>query len=447
MIRLMLLLLGADAIRRRWRSMLLGGGLWCAIGLFIFGDALDNLPLIPVHDFGYLLLIEALFTLLACSGLSGMTRQLRLAKGCLLLLVGGLTIDAPWRSDVVLALLLGGLFGLDGAMKIATARLIRFPGWRATEGAGFLSLLLAIATLEPWPTWYVGTIGCNIGIALVLSGLAIVRLALRVRRMAPSAPISSLLLAGFAPWDTAAGAELFAIDGSAAPCEMVVHVWTPAGAAATVRRPVIDRYIAAVDTSGTISTGHAALELPPDLYISHYPAVDIDRSPDDFARLLRATAENDVPGRFLPSYSAEATQWCEANAHVRFRDFDARRLRAFWADYQMVKTYNLTKRNCSSAVAQALDAALEGRLAHRRPRWSTLLGAALSPELWVASLLRKRAESMAWTPGLVLDYARALSAVIDPPSIGWTTLLRLALRRRRRHAKPASTARPTDVAR
>jgi hypothetical protein len=59
---------------------------------------------------------------------------------------------------------------------------------------------------------------------------------------------------------------------------------------------VIDRYIAAVGMQGVISTGHAALEIQPDLYISLYPAEEIDRSPDQFARLLRATADNDVKG-------------------------------------------------------------------------------------------------------------------------------------------------------
>ena len=71
-------------------------------------------------------------------------------------------------------------------------------------------------------------------------------------------------------------------------------------------RPLLDRYIAAVDAKGAISTGHAALELPPDMYISHYPAVEIDHSPTDFFHLFRATPDNDVPGRFQPSYAVES---------------------------------------------------------------------------------------------------------------------------------------------
>ncbi len=34
---------------------------------------------------------------------------------------------------------------------------------------------------------------------------------------------------------------------------------------------------------------------------------------------------------------------------------------------------------------------------------------------------------MAWTPGLVLDYARALSVLADPRPAGWITTIRRAL--------------------
>jgi hypothetical protein len=52
-----------------------------------------------------------------------------------------------------------------------------------------------------------------------------------------------------------------------------------------------------------------------------------------------------------------------------------------------------------------------------------------TPEWWVAAQLRKRATTMAWTPGLTLDYARALSMLADPRPSGWVKMTRLALRR------------------
>ena len=171
-----------------------------------------------------------------------------------------------------------------------------------------------------------------------------------------------------------------------------------------------------------ISTGHAALETPEGIYISLYPAVEIDRSPDDFGRLLRATADNDVPGLFQPDYATEAQAWCPSTTRVRIRNYDPLRLQAFWQRYRRNTTYNLTHRNCSSTVAHALEAALEGavgRLHGDRAGWRGLLRVLVTPELWVAAQIRKRAVTMAWTPGLALDYARALSMLADPRPFAW----------------------------
>jgi uncharacterized membrane protein HdeD (DUF308 family) len=424
MIRLYLLLLGSEAVRRRWQTLAVMGTVWCAIGVFLFIDSLDAVTLIPIHDFGWFLLIEGAITLVAASGLAGSPFVLRLFKAIAVIVIGLLMVDSPFRSDVALAIILGIVFAADGALKIVSARVVRFPGWKMTQAAGAVMLLLAIATLQPLPTWYVGTIGCNVGLLLTLSGLKIIYLANRLRTLPPDAPLSSLLSPGRLAWSC----NEHCCGHSHSPTDLVVHVWTPIGSIKDAqRRPVIDRYIAAVDSGGVVSTGHAALELAPDVYISHYPDAEIDRSPDAFGRVLRATPDNNVAGRFQPSYEEEAAGWCESTAQVRFTVFDASRLRAFWAAYRLDPTYNLTRRNCSSAVALALDAALEGVLARRVPRRTTgLLRAIISPELWVASLLRARAETMAWTPGLVLDYARSLAGVIEPPPVGWLVLLREA---------------------
>lgn len=77
-------------------------------------------------------------------------------------------------------------------------------------------------------------------------------------------------------------------------------------------------------------------------------------------------------------------------------------------------TYNLKYRNCSSSVSRALEAAIEGASARV---WGGLGGGRpflrgmTAPELWVAAQLRERAATMAWTPGLTLDYARRPASV------------------------------------
>lgn len=421
MIRLLLLLLGSEIVQRQWRWLAALGAIWALVGLAILIDALDGSTVIRPHYFGYLLLLEGLVAL-AASFLAPARRSYRLMQAAFLIVPAFVIVMQPPQGNFIIAMLLGTVLLVDGCFRIASAHVIRFRGWRLAIIGGLVEILFAIGTLQPWPTWYEGTIGCNIGALLIVSGLGTVMLARRLRLLPADTPISTLFATRSAPYAAFAREQ-----GQAVPGELVVHVWTPAGSlGAQARRPLVDRYVAAIDQKGTISTGHAALELPPDLYISHYPAVEIERSPESFGRVLNAGGENDVPGRFLPSYREEAAGWCEATEHVRFTRFDAQRLRAFWLHYSANQTYNLTNRNCSSAVAHALDVALEGALGRSAAPWRASLAALVTPELWAAGVLRRRAEAMAWTPGLVLDYARLLQIVVEPAPAG---ALSLRLRR------------------
>ncbi|MET0706662.1 MAG: DUF308 domain-containing protein [Tardiphaga sp.] len=428
MIRLVLLLLGAELVQRRWRVLLAIGLLWAGLGIAIMIDAFDGSIKVRPHYFGYLLLLEGIVSLFAAL-LAEKRRRHQFAKALVLIVPALVIIAQPRHSNLLIAMLLGGVLFLDGAARIFSAWVVRFHAWRMAIVAGIVEVLLAITTLEPWPTWYEGTIGFNIGALLIVSGWSTMLLANRLRRLPPDAPISALM-GGALP--AARWRQELADKGSVD--DLVVHVWTPTGPARSARRrPLVDRYIAAVDANGTVSTGHAALELAPDVYVSHYPAVEIDRAPDEFGRVLRAGVENDLPGRFQPSYAEEAAGWCEATEHVRFTRIDRARVRQFWRSYQADTTYNLTSRNCSTAVARALDAALEGVLGKAGRPWRALLQAVVTPELWVAGVLRRRAEAMAWTPGLVLDYARLLQVVVEPAparaSKTWSRLRRLSLRR------------------
>jgi hypothetical protein len=108
---------------------------------------------------------------------------------------------------------------------------------------------------------------------------------------------------------------------------------------------------------------------------------------------------------------------------VRFRRYSPYYLQVFWNGYCQDDTYNFTHRNCSSVVVQAVDAALEGVFADK-PFWRTLLQLALHPDMWLASSVRVRAESLAWSPGLALDYVQAVRRVTDPRYDLRTNLLR-----------------------
>ncbi len=447
MVRLVMILLGVDYLRTRWRSLRLVGCISALLGVFVFIDALDNALYFPITPFALLLLLEGLATLaVAWTGMGGQ-RTLRYVKGIAFATAAALILVGHEHGNFILSMIFGTLFFADGLLQIVSANVVRYRTWRLAMIGGGVEIALAIFFYQPYPTHYVGTVPYCLGLGLIFGGWNMLLLSTRVRRLAsnPAAAASPGLAAKDSAADAgiAAASELAASrviahewDGPPAADEaaLTVHVWTPVGSAKgeARRQPIVDRYIAAVDRNGVISTGHAALESPEGIYISLYPGVEIDRSPDDFARLLRATRENDVPGLFQPDYATESKAWCASTVQVRIRNYDPVRLRRFWDTYRQDTTYNLTHRNCSSTVSRALEAAIEGASARvwgGLGGWRPFLRVIATPELWVAAQVRKRAATMAWTPGLTLDYARALSMLADPRPSGWVKMARLALRR------------------
>nr|WP_315446102.1 DUF308 domain-containing protein [uncultured Pseudomonas sp.] len=404
MVRLSMVLLGNDFVRKRWSALALTGIVWGAAGVAIFIDALDGVLYFPLHVFGYLLLLEALIILLVPAPQTGTATAtaLRKVRGLAFLILGLLIVDRQHAASLILAVLCGVAFLLDGGFRLAAAVVVRFVGWQVSLLTGLFEIGFGLFILEPYPTLYKGTVPFCIGMSLFLSGGALLRQSLRFKNW--QSPLSP-----------------FSVSAPAPSTALVIHVWTPSGTVddTLVRNRLLNRYIAAVDINGVISAGHAALACGPDIYISHYPLDDIDRSAGDFVRLLRATPNNDVAGRFLPDYAGEVADWCPSSVQVSFAHYDARRLAAFWADYRQNTTYNLTSRNCSSAVAHSLEAALEGAMNRGQSSMLDFARIITSPEFWVAAQVRKRAEAMAWTPGLVLDYARALHAAIEPAPPGW----------------------------
>ncbi|SAK76021.1 HdeD family acid-resistance protein [Caballeronia ptereochthonis] len=438
MVRLVMILLGVDYLRTRWRTVLTLGLLSIALGAVVFTDALDGALYFPIMPFALLMLLEGLATLaVAWTGMGGQ-RTLRYVKGTTFCLSAMLVLIGGEHGNFALSLIFGTLFLVDGTLQIISARVVRFRRWRLATAGGVLEIAIAIFFYQPYPDHYAGTVAYCVAFGLFFGGWNMILLATRVRRMAANPAVEGAAKAAMqnANDSTHAPPAVAGVvfDGPPAPDEaaLTVHVWTPVGSARAQprRQLIVDRYIAAVDRNGTISTGHAALETPEGVYISLYPAIEIDRSPNEFSRTLRATRENDVPGLFQPDYATESRTWCPSTQQVRIRNYDPERLARFWDAYRRDTTYNLTYRNCSSSVARALEAAIEGASARvwgKGGGWKPLVRIMATPELWVAAQVRKRAATMAWTPGLTLDYARALSMLADPRPSGWVKMARIAV--------------------
>ncbi|MCB4769783.1 protease [Ancylobacter sp. Lp-2] len=412
MIEVLMLLIGARAIRDKWWVVGIIGLVWLAMGSAILINALSDEWRIPAHWFTVPLLLDAAASLTAGFGSTGTRRALRFSKAGIMVAISLLIIIRPWGSDMFIGFLVGTFLVTDASFRAASAWVVRFPSWRRSLVAAGIEFLLGLWSFLPWPTGWRGEVGEDVGTLLIVTAYGLLVTAGRIRRLPKGMPVARILSEGWPRGRAPAVPE----QDPAAPMvgTLTVHVWTPTGDLVGLGRGIA-RYVAALDEHGVISTGHAALEAGPDVYISHYPAVEIDRDGSQFTRVLRATRENDVPGKFQPSYAFESAEWCPSSWRVELTGLDVGALRAFWASYRENTTYNLTNRNCSSSVAKALDAAIEGLFAQEvRSPWF-LVRLLMLPEFWAAGVIRRRAELMAWTPGLVLDYARALSAIVELP--------------------------------
>lgn len=426
MIQIALLLFGAEFVRSKAKVIGSIGLLWGLMGLGVLIDGMDGVLYFPMKAFGILLLLESLVTLSVASSGIGAQKAVLFFKGGVCFFVSLLILANKTYSNLLLAIIFGFSYFIFGLLVITSAFVVRYPQWRLSAVTGTARVIFALLLFTPYPVGYQSTVSFFIGSLMLVSGISALRVARRASLLVRGTSSFELLTPTVPALDltqtAAVTPELAQASVSTLTHELlVVHIWTPEGTAENtpLPRPIINRYIAAVDSQGVISTGHAALELLPSIYISLYPASDIDRSPSEFFRILKATKDNDVPGTFLTDYKKEAADWCESDRKIVFKRYNSGALEDFWKSYSLDKSYNLTYRNCSSSVAYALEASLDGVLAIRSERWRDCLRTLFMPELWIAARVRKRALTMAWTPGLVMDYARALQAIVHPAPQSW----------------------------
>jgi uncharacterized membrane protein HdeD (DUF308 family) len=417
MVHLALLLIGAKALQPHWRTLVALGVFCMAFGAVLVADVWNGVDIFTIDVVGAVLFFYGLIDLGAALFIGARRSSAAIVRGLVFMVCGFLAYNFPADRNLGATVILGTAFALDGALRILTAVTVRFHTWRWALAGAIGELILAVLVFADWPLHHHLTAPFCLGLAVAMTGLAFFRIGRQLRHLPPGASVTALPLFSHLNWH--ARTPLPNPD-SAAPwshaAPLTVYVWTPTGSALDpLRRPLVDRYVAAVDRKGVISTGHSALDCPPELYVSHYPGVEIDHSPTDFTHMLRATSENDIRGRFLPSHEAEVADWCPPDRHIEFHRYNRNALRQFWSDYSRDDTYNLTRRNCSSTVVMALDAAIEGVFSHERPG-PRLLRLFLDPNMYLLALLRGRAESMTWTPGLVLDYAARLQAVTQRAS-------------------------------
>lgn len=427
MIRLILLLLGARPLRTYW-WVFAALSLPCVVlGVVFISNMFGPAIIVTTDIIGVLFVLEGAVRLFALAAIGFPNATVPVLKALGFFALGFMAIDIPWDNNIVATIVLGGALIVDGLFRWAAAIVIRSVRWRHAIVVGLIEIVVGATIWAPWPVPYRQSFPFFIGVALLAAAWSLARLGLQLRRLKPGASVTELPLFAGPNWH-ARGLLHPSQEAAAWHDEegLTVHVWTPVGSAINPqRRFLIDRYIAAVDQGGVISTGHAAMSVEPDIYISLCPADDMDHSPDEFGRLLRAGPENDVPGRFRPSLEEECASWRAPDREVVFSRYNAAAVHAFLADYQAKPIYNLTSRNCSSTVALSLDAAVEGALGREKP-FKHLFLLLVDPAMWLLALWRARAEAMTWTPGLILDYAQTLQHILEGRREKWLVRLREA---------------------
>ena len=221
-------------------------------------------------------------------------------------------------------MIFGLLFLVDGLMQCIAAYVVRYARWRYVFASGVAEILLAI--------FFFSALSHALrGHRAVLRGPVPGLLRLQAAGACtprPHAGANPGLVVNARPdfMPTAsAGPAQTVFDGPPLESEraLTVHVWTPSGSAKAQTRNylMLNCYIAAVDVNGVISTGHAALESPEGVYVSLYPAQEIDRSPEQFgaaARHGRERRAGRVPAR-LRHGSAGLVSVHHAGAHPQLR--------------------------------------------------------------------------------------------------------------------------------
>lgn len=342
-------------------------------------------------------------------------------QGGVFVVLGIAIADFPHQSGNAVPWLFGLALILNGLYQTLSAVIIRYPNWRWFLVSGIGHLIFGGLLFLQWKQAVSWVVPLFLGGGLILIGLTTLRTALRLSRYLDIKDGSDPVMAVRYYLDNHVAGRFrkqYLSKELAAPPELnqghadlLVHVWTPSTVAKVDHAPnLVGRFVATQDNEGKYTVGHSALEMNPDVYISHCDGDPTAfESSDEVWKTLRSA---DVPGVYLESFEEEIKTYVLPSATIRFRNFSEGQLRTFWSLYRQVSDYNFTNRNCSVAVALALEAALMGSLDTGR-RFRTLLYLLTNKDLWVAHFIRWKAREMVWTPGMLLEYAVALQRVVE----------------------------------
>ncbi|ORM71807.1 HdeD family acid-resistance protein [Pantoea rwandensis] len=413
MLRLLFLLMGGPALRAGWPYLTALGLLCVAASSGIVMDLLQHGSLsFPLHVLGVFMVVEGLAEAVGAIYQPAGIGWPLLAKAGVLMSVGGVVFLAPHDSGLGMSLAFAAIFLLDGGFRIISCCLMRCRRWMHKLTLGSAEILFSMMIATDWPLSPHVIVPLCFALLLAGWGINLLTMAAQIHALPENSSVTALPLFTRKGLRAPHGLDYVHPPLKAAPVSepLNIYIWTPIGSGnVSGRRPWFDRWVAAIDHRGEVSTGHTSLEMGDELYISLFPVDDVSRSLRGFLQTLRAKEEFDVEGFYQPSLEKEIKAWCRPDKRLVLPHYNQVALRNYWLSNAPDTRYNLTSRNCSTSVMQALDVATEGLLGERGLKGFWVL---LNPDFWLLSLVRSRAEGMTWTPGLVMDYCVLLRRVL-----------------------------------
>jgi len=408
------MLIGFSAFRRQWPFLMLAGFLSIALACEMIIMPVSGSDRFIILLFSIPILAHAASSVIFLIKLKGReARPVDWWFSFLEMLIGIGIIGSVFSESRAVSIFLAAALYFDGMIRLVPAILSRYRAWHLNVARSTVELVLATMLVASWPNSEDRATATVVAALICMSGWGMLHFAYLLRTHEHEAALLLLPVFGKRGWYDHAPVLVDCNSEPEVPAgPMKLYVWMPvlpSGSALSV--PIVNRYLMAKDSNGTLSVGHVALELPSGLYISHYRDLEASRLPNSLLEAVGPQPKNQAPGLFRSSYSEEQSLWGQAHLQIQFHNFSLRRLHAFWVGYKQDSTYNLVNRNCSTLVAAALDSSLEGCLSSPRP-WRRLLMLLFTPDFWQAAFIRNRAESTTWTPGLIRDYAEPLARIL-----------------------------------
>jgi uncharacterized membrane protein HdeD (DUF308 family) len=444
-VQLALLLLGPSHFKYEWKWLLAFGVALLWFGGFIVWDASDKTSYFVIDALGFLLLATGMFEVIH-SAISPWNHStpFKLSRAATLIVIGLIiAVDHPTMNHFDV-LFLGSAFIILGIFKLFFSLLTKYPHWKIIFLGAVLNLILGMLFLAQWESGKHWMIPLLFGCAFILMGIGAISNAwiLRNNRFLVKdvgediGALDYFLRYHVSPRYRQAFKRLPSLQEFAAkvknktnkiisgPAELLLRIWLPAECAKDTlppagKIPLLSRYLLVRDKKGHVTVGHSSMQVNPDFYISHtdkswYQKIKNKNFKQDLSddfRFFEEMKAHDEEGVFFESYEEEAKHWMPATRTIKMLKFNEGYLRLFENFYKMDSTYNFAVRNCSVCIAMGLDMALLGCLGgkHMILRFLRLL---FDQDLWIASFIRKRAEDMAWSPGLIHDYGIVINRLI-----------------------------------